>query len=171
MRHELRLAFGGQRRKAQGRYRYRVSGRHGRARVDVASPRLYAALATLVSPSGEDIEHAACRKGFRRVEMVKGAMLVNGNRLMLRGVNRHEHDERRVKTLAVADMVRDIELMKRHNFNAVRNSHYPNDERWYELRDEFGPYPMDEANIESHAYYDYLTRDPAWCCATRTIPR
>jgi len=150
--------------------RYRVSGWHGRARIELDAPflwsgeepNLYAVLATLVSPMGGELEHVACRVGFRRVEMVKGAMLVNGKRLMLRGVNRHEHDERSGKTLSVASMVRDLELMKRHNINAVRTSHYPNDERWYELCDEYGMYLMDEADIESHAYYDHLTRDPAW---------
>ena len=62
-------------------------------------------------------------------------------------------------------MVRDIELLKRHNFNAVRLSHYPNDERWYDLCDEYGLYLIDEANIESHAYYDQLCRDPRWASA------
>ncbi len=66
------------------------------------------------------------------------------------------------KTLELEDMIRDIEIMKRHNFNAVRLSHYPNDERWYELCDRYGLYLVDEANIECHAYYDHLCRDPRW---------
>jgi len=152
--------------------RYRLSGWAARASIPFESPRLwssedptlYALQATLLSPEGDELEHCACRFGFRRVEMDKKnkAMLINGRRVMLRGVNRHEHDERMGKTLGLASMLRDIELMKRHNFNAVRNSHYPNDERWYELCDEYGLYLMDEANIESHAYYDQLARDPAW---------
>jgi beta-galactosidase len=152
--------------------RYRLSGWIARASIPIAEPRLwsseepalYSLQATLLSPAGDELEHCASRLGFRRVEMdrKRKAMLINGRRVMLRGVNRHEHDERKGKTLGLASMLRDIELMKRHNFNAVRNSHYPNDERWYELCDEYGLYLMDEANIESHAYYDQLARDPDW---------
>lgn len=153
--------------------RYRITGWHGRLVLDIDGPRLwsaedpylYTALVTLVSPSGAELEHTACRLGFRRIEMADKAMLVNGQRVLLRGVNRHEHDERRGKTLDIAGMVRDIELLKRHNFNAVRNSHYPNDERWYDLCDQYGLYLMDEADIESHAYYDQLCRDPQWLAA------
>lgn len=152
---------------------YRISGWHGRLAIDIDGPRLwsaedpylYTALITLVSPSGAELEHSASRLGFRRIEMTDKAMLVNGQRVMLRGVNRHEHDERRGKTLDLASMIRDIELLKRHNFNAVRNSHYPNDERWYDLCDQYGLYLMDEADIESHAYYDQLCRDPRWLAA------
>ena len=107
----------------------------------------------------------ACRVGFRRVEVKERALLINGARVLIKGVNRHEHDERHGKTLALADMIKDIEIMKRHNFNAVRLSHYPNDERWYDLCDEYGLYLIDEADIESHAYYDHLCRDPRWASA------
>jgi len=153
--------------------RYRISGWHGRLAIDIDNPRLwsaedpylYTALVTLVSPSGAELEHAACRLGFRRIEMADKAMLINGKRVMIRGVNRHEHDDHLGKTLDMASMIRDIELMKRHNFNAVRNSHYPNDERWYDLCDYYGLYVMDEADIESHAYYDQICRDPQWLAA------
>ncbi|HTX71772.1 MAG TPA: glycoside hydrolase family 2 TIM barrel-domain containing protein, partial [Rectinemataceae bacterium] len=125
-------------------------------------PALYCLVASLISPAGTEVEHAALRLGFRRVEIRSRQLLINGRRVMIRGVNRHEHDERSGKTLDVAGMIRDIELLKRSNFNAVRLSHYPNDERWYELCDEFGLYLFDEADIESHAYYDHLCRDPRW---------
>jgi beta-galactosidase len=128
-------------------------------------PALYTLVVSLLSPDGREVEHTACRLGFRRVEVRDRNLLVNGKRVLIKGVNRHEHDERNGKTLAVADMVRDIEIMKRHNFNAVRLSHYPNDERWYELCDQYGLYLVDEANIESHAYYDQLCRDPRWASA------
>ncbi|HUX40741.1 MAG TPA: glycoside hydrolase family 2 TIM barrel-domain containing protein [Rectinemataceae bacterium] len=128
-------------------------------------PALYCLTATLVAPDGREVEHVAMRLGFRRVEIRDRALLINGQRVMIRGVNRHEHDERRGKTLDLAGMLRDIELLKRNNFNAVRLSHYPNDERWYELCDEFGLYLFDEADIESHAYYDHLCRDPRWASA------
>lgn len=150
--------------------RFRASGWTGRISVPIArpqqwngeSPCLYTLVATLVSPTGAELEHVACRVGFRRVEVRDRALLVNGKRVMIHGVNRHEHDERLGKSLSLDSMVRDIELMKQHNINAVRNSHYPTDEGWYELCDEYGIYLMDEADIETHAYYDHLTRDPRW---------
>jgi len=150
--------------------RYRVSGWTGLATVrfeapepwSSESPNLYTVVVTLLSPAGKELEHAACRVGFRNVEVRNRNLLVNGRRVMIHGVNRHEHDQRHGKTLDVASMVEDLKLLKRHNFNAVRNSHYPNDERWYELCDEYGIYLMDEADLESHAFYDHLTRDPSW---------
>ena len=128
-------------------------------------PALYTLVVTLSSPRGREVEHTACRLGFRSVEVKARALLINGARVLIKGVNRHEHDERLGKTLALEDMVRDIEIMKRHGFNAVRLSHYPNDERWYELCDEYGLYMVDEADVESHAYYDHLCRDPRWASA------
>ncbi|HET6449843.1 MAG TPA: glycoside hydrolase family 2 TIM barrel-domain containing protein [Spirochaetia bacterium] len=128
-------------------------------------PALYTLVVSLVSPRGREVEHTACRVGFRRVQVKDRALLINGARVLIKGVNRHEHDERHGKTLALADMITDIEIMKRHNFNAVRLSHYPNDERWYDLCDEYGLYLVDEADIESHAYYDHLCRDPRWASA------
>ncbi len=129
------------------------------------SPALYALALVLVDPEGREIEHRALRIGFRTVKVADRALLVNGKRVLIQGANRHEHDERTGKTLSTAGMVRDIELLKRHNFNAVRTSHYPNDERWYDLCDEYGIYLVDEANIESHAYYDHLCRDQRWLAA------
>jgi len=128
-------------------------------------PALYTLVVSLVPPKGREVEHTACRVGFRRVEVKDRALIVNGRRVLIKGVNRHEHDERNGKTLELADMVRDVEMMKRHNFNAVRLSHYPNDERWYDLCDEYGLYLVDEADIESHAFYDHLCRDPRWASA------
>ncbi|HUX39176.1 MAG TPA: glycoside hydrolase family 2 TIM barrel-domain containing protein [Rectinemataceae bacterium] len=152
---------------------YRASRWEARLSLPVAAPRpwnhedpaLYCLVASLLSPSGEELEHVACRIGFRKVEVRDRALLINGKRVMIRGVNRHEHDEKRGKTLDLAGMLEDIELLKRNNFNAVRLSHYPNDERWYELCDEFGLYLFDEANVESHAYYDHICRDPRWAQA------
>jgi beta-galactosidase len=92
--------------------------------------------------------------GFRRLEMKGGQFLVNGVPVTIRGVNRHEHDPRTGKVLTVESMIRDIELMKQLNINAVRTAHYPNDPRWFELTDQYGLYVLDEANIESHEYMD-----------------
>ncbi len=88
--------------------------------------------------------------GFRKVEIKNSQLLVNGQPILLKGVNRHEHDPVDGHTISVESMIRDIKLMKQNNVNAVRTSHYPNDPRWYYLCDKFGLYVIDEANIESH---------------------
>ncbi|MCU4675911.1 DUF4981 domain-containing protein [Catenovulum sp. 2E275] len=90
--------------------------------------------------------------GFRHIEMQYGQFLVNGKAITIRGVNRHEHDPNTGKALSLDSMIADIKLMKQLNVNAVRTSHYPNDERFYELADQYGLYVLDEANIESHEY-------------------
>ncbi|MBL8965363.1 MAG: DUF4981 domain-containing protein [Spirochaetaceae bacterium] len=149
---------------------YRASRWEARISLPVAVPELwsaerpslYALVVTLLDPEGRELESEACRLGFRSVELRDRALLVNGKRVILKGANRHEHDERRGRTLSTVSMAADIELLKRHNFNAVRASHCPNDERWYELCDEYGLYVFDEANIESHGHYDQLCRDPRW---------
>lgn len=88
--------------------------------------------------------------GFRRVEMRNGMMLINGKPIKIKGVNRHEHDQYTGRTITKESMMNDIKLMKQFNINAVRCSHYPNYEEWYELCDKYGLYVIDEANIESH---------------------
>jgi len=82
--------------------------------------------------------------------------------VVLKGVNRHEHDPGTGHAVTVASMVQDIKLMKQFNVNAVRTCHYPNDPRWYDLCDRFGFYLIDEANLETHGTLDKLARDPAW---------
>jgi len=129
------------------------------------SPYLYTLVLSLLGPKGKTLEAVSCRVGFRQVVIRDGQMLLNGRPILLRGVNRHEHDERRGKTVSRESMVADIKLMKRFNINAVRTSHYPNDERWYELCNEYGIYVMDEANVECHAFPDRLTHEPGWAPA------
>lgn len=129
------------------------------------TPRLYTLTATLLNEQGQVLEATGLRLGFRSVEIRDRQLLVNGKRVMIKGVNRHEHDERTGKTVSLASMIQDVELMKQHNINAVRTSHYPNDEVWYDLCDEYGLYVIDEANIESHGYYDHLCRDRRWLLA------
>ena len=126
------------------------------------TPRLYTLTATLLDQNKQCIEATGLRVGFRSVEIRDRQLLVNGKRILFKGVNRHEHDERTGKTISLESMLQDIRLMKQHNINAVRTSHYPNDEVWYELCDEFGLYVIDEANIESHGHYDSLCRDRRW---------
>ncbi len=88
--------------------------------------------------------------GFRKVEIKDAQLLVNGKPVLFKGVNRHEHDPITGHYITEESMIRDIEIMKRNNVNAVRTSHYPNDPKWYYLCDKYGLYVIDEANIESH---------------------
>ncbi|MYL99343.1 DUF4981 domain-containing protein [Novosphingobium sp. FGD1] len=116
------------------------------------APNLYTLVVELLDWNGKLVEATSRRIGFRTVEITGGEVRVNGKRIMIRGVNRHEHDPHTFRIVSEETMHRDIELMKAANVNAVRTSHYPNDPRWYELADEYGLYVMDEANIESHGY-------------------
>jgi len=129
------------------------------------TPNLYTLVLTLSDPGDHILEHLSCKIGFRQVEIKEGQLLANGRPLLLKGVNRHEHDDRHGKTVTEAGMIADICLMKQFNINAVRNSHYPTHPRWYELCDEYGLYVIDEANIEAHALYNTLCRDSQWAHA------
>ena len=88
--------------------------------------------------------------GFRTVEIENGQLLVNGKPILIKGVNRHEHDSKTGHVISKALMEEDIRLMKEYNINTVRTSHYPADPYWYDLCDRYGLYVIDEANIESH---------------------
>ena len=129
-------------------------------------PYLYSLVLSLKDPNGAIVEAVSCRTGFRKVEMKGGLLFVNGAYVLLKGVNRHEHDERKGHVVDEASMRKDISLMKMNNINTVRTSHYPNDPLWYSLCDEYGIYVIDEANIESHGMgYDpdrTLGNNPAW---------
>jgi beta-galactosidase len=122
-------------------------------------PNLYTVVTTLLAPAGREVEHTSSRVGFRRVEVRHRQMLVNGAPVRITGVNRHEHDELRGKAVTREGMLLDVLTMKRFNVNAVRTSHYPNDAFWYDLCDEYGLYVFDEADVESHAFYQELCRD------------
>ncbi|MFW6062412.1 MAG: glycoside hydrolase family 2 TIM barrel-domain containing protein, partial [Planctomycetota bacterium] len=129
------------------------------------TPCLYTAVLSLVSPDGQTVHATRCRVGFRDVRIVDGQLRVNGRAVLLKGVNRHEHDDRRGKAVTEESMLADIRLLKQFNFNAVRTSHYPNCPRWYELCDEYGIYLVDEANIESHGVGGRPSNDPDWTTA------
>ena len=79
------------------------------------------------------------------MEIKNGRFLINGQAILVKGVNRHEHSEDTAKYVPIESMVKDIKLMKQFNVNAVRTSHYPNDPAWYDLCDRFGIYVLDEA--------------------------
>lgn len=129
------------------------------------TPNLYTLNVTLKNADGDVIESTACRIGFRRVEIKNRELLINGKPILIRGVNRHDHDSITGKVVSRETMLQDIRLLKQFNFNAVRTAHYPNDPQWYDLCDEYGILVMDEANIEAHDYYDQLCRDPRYTAA------
>lgn len=114
------------------------------------SPTLYTTVVTLKDKESQSIEATSCRTGFRKVEISDAQLLLNGKRLMINGVNLHEHNPATGHIVTREIMLRDIELMKQHNINAVRTSHYPEPTEWYDLCDEYGILLVDEANIEAH---------------------
>jgi beta-galactosidase len=144
-----------------------------KVRIPVSAPRhwtaetpaLYTLVISLLDPNGKAVDFERVRFGFRQIEIRDRQVLLNGRRLVIRGVDRHEHNPDRGRALTEEDMVRDIVQMKRLNFNAVRTSHYPNDIRWYDLCDQYGIYLVDEANVETHGVHGNLSNDPAWAYA------
>ena len=130
------------------------------------TPKLYQLLLTLKDDSNKVLEVISQKPGFKNIHISNGVFLVNGQPVKLKGVNLHEHHDDNGHVLDEATMLKDIALMKQANMNAVRTSHYPFPERFYELTDEYGLYVVDEANIESHGYgYDHdktLGNKPHW---------
>ena len=113
-------------------------------------PTLYTTLVTLKDLKGNIIECTACNTGFRKVEIKDGILLLNGKPLLINGVNIHEHNPATGHVVNTELMIKDIDLMKQHNINAVRTSHYPQPTEWYDLCDIHGILLVDEANIECH---------------------
>ena len=117
------------------------------AKWTAETPNLY----KVVINAGEEVY--AQRVGFRSSEIKGGQLLVNGQPIHIKGVNRHEVDPLKGFVMTRERMIQDIMLMKQFNINAVRTSHYPDTPEWYDLCDEYGLYVIDEANIESHGMY------------------
>ena len=106
---------------------------------------------------GDDIVEVVSQAvGFREFKMDQEIMKINGERIVFKGVNRHEFNHREGRVVSEEDMIFDIQFLKQNNFNSVRTAHYPNVQRWYELCDEYGIYVMDEANLESHGTWQKL---------------
>lgn len=127
------------------------------------APNLYRVALSLKDQQGKTVETVTCQTGFRKVEISNNQLLLNGTPILLKGVNRHEHDPDFGRAVPVHRMVQDILLMKQHNINTVRTSHYPNHPKWYELCDQYGIYVIDEANLETHGLRDVLpASDPKW---------
>jgi beta-galactosidase len=138
------------------------------------TPNLYKLLLTLKDSGGKVLEVIPVNVGFRKVEIKDGDLLVNGQRILIKGVNRHEIDPDRGQAITVDGMIKDLQVMKEHNINAVRCCHYPNQPAWYDVCDKYGIYLIDEANIESHGMGygpETLAKNPAFATAhlNRTI--
>ncbi|MGN0983958.1 MAG: glycoside hydrolase family 2 TIM barrel-domain containing protein, partial [Gemmiger sp.] len=126
-------------------------------------PALYQVTLTLQNAAGQVMEVIPYRIGFRRLAMVDGVVRLNGQRLVIRGVNRHEWNPSRGRAVTMADMTAAMETFRRNHINAVRTCHYPNQTPWYDLCDENGIYMMDEANLESHGSWQKGGAvEPSW---------
>ena len=116
------------------------------------APHLYSLRLALQDEAGAEIAHYAFPVGFKRTEIKDGSFLVNGQPVLIKGVNRHDHDEITGHYIPEETMRAELELMKRLNINAIRTSHYPNDPRFLELVNEYGFYVISEANVETHGF-------------------
>ena len=128
----------------------------------VESPYLYTLLLELRDGDGRTIERVTQQVGFRDIRIKGGQLLINGEAIKIRGVNRHEHDPYTARVMTEERMLQDLRLMKDANINAVRLAHYPNCPRWYELCDSMGMYVMDEADCETHGLRGTLASTPDW---------
>ncbi|GMK41398.1 beta-galactosidase [Paenibacillus sp. CCS19] len=126
-------------------------------------PYLYTLYIQVFDASGALVAVVPQKVGFRRFAMVDGIMKINGERIVFKGVNRHEFNHRSGRVITEADMLWDIKTIKQNNMNAVRTSHYPNQTRWYELCDEYGIYLIDEMNLETHGSWQKMGAvEPSW---------
>ncbi len=116
------------------------------------TPYLYRLVACIKDKDGHLLETRVVRIGFRRVEIKDSQLFVNGVSIKLKGVNRHDTHPDKGYTVSAEDMLKDMLVMKQHNINTVRTSHYPNDLYWYDLCDKYGMYVMDEADLEIHGF-------------------
>jgi beta-galactosidase/beta-glucuronidase len=131
------------------------------------TPYLYPLVVETLSPDGDTLEVIGFNLGFRNIEICHGRLLINGQPITLKGVNRHEFDPDTGWTVSKASMEKDARMMKAHNINTVRTSHYINHPYWYHLCDMLGLYVIDEADLETHGFqlardWSRLSYDPAW---------
>ncbi len=127
------------------------------------SPYLYHLKILLMDAGFRVVEAASCEIGFRRIEIKDKIILLNGKRLIINGVNRHEWSAEGGRCITKKEMEWDIDCIKRNNINAVRTCHYPNQKEWYRLCDEAGIYVMSETNLESHGSWQKAGGiEPSW---------
>ncbi|MDA3956381.1 glycoside hydrolase family 2 TIM barrel-domain containing protein, partial [Oceanispirochaeta sp.] len=129
---------------------------------DVDHPVLYTLKMTLLSPDGRALDAQNLSIGFRTICIEDNVIKLNGQRVVFRGVNRHEHSYEGGRVVSREHMVKEIKLMKQLNFNAVRTSHYPNSSLWYDLCDQYGLLVVCESNLETHGVAGRISNDPEW---------
>jgi len=137
-------------------------------RVELWSPEqpvLYTAVAELLSPDGTALDRESYHFGFKLIEVQNGIVYLNGRRLLVRGVNRHEHYYKVGRAVRKETMLEEIRQMKRMNINAVRTCHYPDSPEWYELCDRYGILLVCECNLETHGVMGELTHSARWANA------
>ena len=137
------------------------------AKWTAETPDLYTLTATL-KDGNKTVEVISVKTGFRKIEMKNGQLLINGQAILIKGANRHEMDPKTGYYISRERMLQDIKIMKEKNINAVRTCHYPDNNLWYELCDEYGIYVVAEANVESHGmgYGEHtLAKNPIYASA------
>ena len=137
---------------------------------DNRSPYLYEAFIE-VYENGQLAEVVFYRVGFRRLEIIDKVMYLNGKRLILTGVNRHEWNAKTGRVIGMDEMISDMKCVKRNNINAVRTCHYPDQIPWYYMCDEEGIYLMSETNLESHGSFQKLGAIEPSCNVPGSIPQ
>lgn len=138
---------------------------------DNHDPYLYQLIIEVHDQDGKLVELIPYQFGFRKIEITKDhVVLLNGKRLIINGVNRHEWDAKRGRSITLADMKQDIATFKHNNINAVRTCHYPNQIPWYYLCDQNGIYMMAENNLESHGTWQKLGQVEATSNVPGSIP-
>lgn len=138
---------------------------------DNHNPYLYHAFVEILNESGELLEVVPYDVGFRRLEIVDKVIRLNGKRLVLTGVNRHEWSARTGRCIGMEEMASDMECIQRNHINAVRTCHYPNQIPWYYLCDKAGIYVMSETNLESHGSFQKLGEIEPSCNIPASIPQ
>ncbi|PEQ93330.1 beta-galactosidase [Bacillus sp. AFS006103] len=127
------------------------------------SPYLYKLYIQVYNEKDSLVEVVPQNVGFRRFELINKIMHLNGERIVFKGVNRHEFNCRTGRAITKEDMLWDIKTLKQNNINSVRTSHYPNQSYWYELCDQYGVYVIDEMNLETHGSWQKMGAvEPSW---------
>ena len=130
---------------------------------DHHNPRLYHLEITVLGPDGSEVEAVPYDVGFRRIEIRDQVIRLNGKRLIINGVNRHEWNARTGRVIGMEDMIRDMEILKANHINSVRTCHYPDQISWYYMCDSCGIYLMAETNLESHGSWQKMGAvEPSW---------
>lgn len=130
---------------------------------DNHDPYLYHAYIELINEKNELSEVIPYDIGFRRIEIIDKVLYLNGKRLVLLGVNRHEWSAKKGRCIGMEEMVSDMDCIQKNNINAVRTCHYPDQIPWYYLCDKAGIYVMSETNLESHGTFQKLgVVEPSW---------